>query len=81
MATETLRQDHIIGDLRAVSARLAAIANGNTWTPGLATILWVGVTDEAASAAEDIGCTWSGGTVTFAVESGTPTAKVIAFGY
>lgn len=78
--TESGRTDHNFGDLRVVVARLV-ITNGYTWDPGLSAIVWVGITDRAASASEDIGCTWSGGTVTFAVESGTPTAEVIALGY
>lgn len=79
--TETLRLDHSFGNLRAVTCRVAALANAATWDPGLAAIVWVGITDEAAAAAEDIGCTTSGGRITFAVESGTPAVNVIAIGY
>ena len=79
--TETLRSDHVLGNLRAVVARFVDLADTNTWAPGLSTIIWVGITDEAAAASEDIGCTWSGGTITFAVESGTPEVSVIALGY
>lgn len=81
MATVSLRQDHVFGNLRVVTARLTAIADADTWSPGLATIVWVGITDRDAAASEDIGCTFSGGTVTFEVESGTPAAEVIALGY
>ena len=81
MATVSLRQDHVFGNLRVVTARLTAIADADTWSPGHAAIVWVGITDRAGAAAEDIGCTFSGGTVTFLVESGTPAAEVMALGY
>jgi hypothetical protein len=80
-ATDTLRLDHSFGNLRAVTCRIAALTGGTTWDPGLSAIVWVGITDEAASAAEDIGCTTSGGRITFLVESGTPAVNVIAIGY
>jgi hypothetical protein len=80
-ATVTSRLDHSLGNLRAVTGRIANLGDTNTWVTGLGTIVWVGITDEAAAAGEDIGCTFSGGTVTFAVESGAPECSVIAIGY
>jgi hypothetical protein len=80
-ATILKRLDHSLGSLRAVTCRIAALADTNTWVTGLGTIVWVGVTDEEAAAGEDIGCTFSGGTVTFAMESSTTPVNVIAIGY
>jgi hypothetical protein len=79
--TDTLRLDHSFGNLRAVTCRIAALVDTTTWDPGLAAILWVGITDEDAAAGEDIGCTMSGGRITFQVESGTPAVNVLALGY
>jgi hypothetical protein len=79
--TETLRLDHSFGSLKGVSCRIATLTDTETWATGLGTIVWVGITDEDAAAAEEVGCTFSGGTVTFQVESGTPAVKVLALGY
>ena len=81
MATESLRADHVSGNLRAVTARLTTVSNGDTWAPGLGTVIWAGLTDQGKTASRDVGATWSGATVTLAVEGGTVTMDVIAFGY
>ncbi len=81
MATASARLDHSVGNLRAVTATLTTIADAETWDSGLGTILHVSITPTTAAAGEEIGCTVSGGTVTFAMESGDVIASVMAFGY
>jgi hypothetical protein len=81
-ATETLRLDHSIGSLRAVTAKLSEVTNGLTWNTGLGTVIWAGLTDEGKAATEDVGCTFSGGTVTIAIEGAAhPILNAIALGY
>jgi hypothetical protein len=79
--TETLRLDHSLGSLRAVTCRITNLGDTNTWATGLGEIVWVGITEEAAAGGTDIGCTFSGGTVTFQIEGGAPECSVIAIGY
>jgi hypothetical protein len=80
--TELLRLDHVLGNLRAVTARLDEVTNGLTWDTGLGKVVWAGLTDEAAAASEEVGCTLSGGTVTFAIQgSAHPDIGAIAIGY
>jgi hypothetical protein len=81
-ATETLRKDHVLGNLRAVTARFTEVTNGLTWDTGLGTVIWAGVTDEGKAATEDVGCSFSGKTVTFAIEGAAhPILNAIALGY
>jgi hypothetical protein len=80
--TELLRLDHVLGNLRAVTARLDEVTDTLTWDTGLGTVVWAGLTDEGKAASEEVGCTFSGGRVTFAVEgAATPDIGVIAIGY
>jgi hypothetical protein len=78
---DTLRQDHVLGNLRAVTCRIDNLGDTNTWDTGLGTIIWAGITDEADASGQDIGCTFSGGRVTFQIEGGAPECNVIAIGY
>ena len=72
MAAVTIAEgpnNNIAGINRKVSAVLTAPANGDTWNTGLSQILSVQITWQSATvaAADAIGYTKSGGTVTFVV--------------
>jgi hypothetical protein len=80
--TETLRLDHVLGNLRAVTAYLDEVTNGLTWDTGLGTVVWAGLTDQAAAASEEVGCTFSGGRVTLVIQGAAhPDISAIAIGY
>ena len=79
--TATNELHHVLGNLRAVTCRIAALSDNTTWDTGLGTVVWFGITDEDAAAGEDVGGTFSGGRITFQVESGTPAVNVLALGY
>jgi len=83
MAAQTLTNvlHHVVGDLRRVTGRAASLGNGNTWDTGLETILAWGVITDTASAGQLVGGTVSGGTITLALEGGTPAAYLWAEGY
>ena len=69
------------GDKMVVIGSIASIADADTWAvPGMGNVEQVHITKTTAAAAQDIGATRSGATVTFKVESGTPTARVTAIG-
>ena len=78
--TGSSRIDADLGNQRAVTETVTITGDGDTWRPGLGQIDQVLITPTTAVATEFVGATRSGGTVTFAVESGTPTLQVTAIG-
>jgi len=71
----------IFGDKQVIIADVATIANNDTWAvPGMGLVEQVHITTTTATAGQFVGATRSGGTVTFKVEGGTPTARVTAIG-
>lgn len=74
------RRDTVWGDNRVARADLSSIDNNDTWTTGLQAIENVIIAPTAAAATTQIGCTVSGGTITFKVESGSLAAMVTAIG-
>lgn len=79
-ATVTNRTDEYWGQKRVVMADLASIDNADTWTTGLQSIEFWAVMPTAAAATTQLGGTVSGGTITFAVESGSLAGKGLAVG-
>lgn len=74
------RNETIIGNKRMVTADLSSIDNADTWVTGLKVIEGLTLTTTTAAATTQLGATKSGGTVTFAVESGSLAANAIAIG-
>jgi Iap family predicted aminopeptidase len=79
--TETSRVDGVSGNRRFVEGTVVITADADTWAPGLGLVDQVLITPTTVTAGQLVGATRSGGTVTFAVEGGTPTLRVTAFGY
>jgi hypothetical protein len=77
---EASRQQTVFGNKRVVIARLTGVGNAATYDTGLSNIDYVSVTPETATAGQAVGCTFSEGTITFAVEGGTPTVNIMAVG-
>lgn len=74
------RSDTVMGNKRVAMAALTSVDNTDTWDSGLALVEQVIFTPTTAGAGTQWGATTSGGTVTFAIESGTLAGKVMAFG-
>ena len=68
------------GQKQVVMATMTIGADGDTWKPGLGTIDQVVITPTTATAGQFVSCSHSGGTITFAVEGGTPVLRVTAVG-
>lgn len=79
--TETGRIDSVWGNRRVVEGDIATITDGDTWAPGLALVQQVIITPTTATAGQSVAATFSGGTITLVVESGTPSARVTAIGF
>lgn len=77
--TVTSREELIAGNIRAVFATTADIANTNTWDTGLKQVLAVFITN--GQSGQTYGATYSGGTVTFAASAGMSNCKLLAIGY
>lgn len=81
------RVDAVLGNLRSVTETLTSVDDTDTWTPGLANIANVVITNEDASAPSvAIGATWTTpasrqAVVTFGVESGTQSVRATAIGF
>ena len=71
------RVDTIAGDKRVIYADLSSVDNADTWVTGLQKIDWFHLAPEVSTAT---GGTISGGTITFAVASGTLAGKAIVHG-
>lgn len=76
----TGRNDISLGNVRAVTGQVVIAADGDTVTPGLALILWFGITATTANAGQLVQASLSGGVATLKVEGGTPTINFIAIG-
>lgn len=80
------RVDFVMGNLRGVTETLTSVDDGDTWTPGLAIIDNVIVTNEDSTApAVGVGATWTTpagrqAVVTFGMESGTQSIRATAIG-
>lgn len=77
------RQDLSLGSVRGVSGNVTVASDGDTITPGLARILWAGVTTRTATAGQlvqaDIDTDRT--KITLKVEGGTPVLDFFAIGY
>ena len=79
-ATVATSSKTVFGDHAISMATLTSVADTYTWASGLAFIEKVDVSQSGKVSA--VGCTWSGGTVTFAIEGAeTPNLSVVAIGY
>lgn len=75
------RRDIVAGNIRMVKADLTSVDNTDTWLPGFRIIEHFEFTPTLAAATTQWGATYSGGTVTFAVESGTLAGSAVVWGY
>lgn len=83
--TAGTRRDIVTGGLRGVKVAVTSVDDADTWTPGLAVIDYFSFTPDAAAATTQWGATWTTpanrqAVVTFAIESGTLSGTVIAYG-
>ena len=80
MAAATVASSEVVvsGNKVAVLGKFVAISDTNTWAPGLSTIDGVFLTNGAHDI--DLGCTISGGTVTFTIAGAMANAMVMAIG-
>lgn len=67
-----------LGNRIGITAKTAAIANTNTWSPGLSTIDSVQLLNGASG--ETLGATISGGTITFAASGSLANCMILAVG-
>ena len=78
--TGSSRIDAVMGNQRVVTETVTIAADGDTWRPGMGLVENVLITPQTATAGQFVAATRSGGTVTFAVEGGTPVLRVTAIG-
>jgi uncharacterized protein YbjT (DUF2867 family) len=67
------------GNLDAVLATFASIADADTWATGLGKVEAVFIINSVSG--KTYGATYSAGTVTFACSAALASAKVLALGY
>jgi hypothetical protein len=80
-AITTANQYGSIGNIRFSANASTTLTDAYTWDSGLTKILFWGVTTSTATAGQYVGGTVSNGTITLALEGGTPTGIVWAAGF
>ena len=76
--TPTSTQVLSLGNRIGVQGTFTAIANADTWAPGLSTVEACYVLNGASG--QTTGATYSSGTITFAASGAHANAKVLAIG-
>lgn len=73
------RNDAVVGNWRCVTAQVDIANDADTWDTGLSKIFFATANSQAAGN-NSIGCTVSGGTITFQTSGAETNALVMALG-
>ena len=80
-STASTRVYNTVGQLYMVSEDITSVDDTDTWDSGLRTVTFATFTSSTANpTATEVHLSWSGGTVTFDVESGTLAGTIVAWG-
>ena len=80
-STANTRVYNTVGQLYMVSEDITSVDDTDTWDSGLRTVTFATFTSSSANpTATEVHLSWSGGTVTFDVESGTLAGTIVAWG-
>lgn len=80
-STANTRVYNTTGNLYMVQEDITSVDDTDTWDSGLRTVTFATFTASGANpTATEVHLSWSGGTVTFEVESGTLAGTIVAWG-
>ena len=80
-STASTRVYNAVGNMTMVQEDITSVDDTDTWDAGLRTVAFATFTSSTANpTATEVNLSWSGGTVTFDVESGTLAGTIVAWG-